>query len=306
MARKKSLYELLGVLPHANDAEIRAAYQQRLQALEGQQAALGREDYVLQMRLLRVACNTLTNPASRDAYDAQRVEAQPPDQMGAALQVLPVAPQATDLRTDAMLLRAEAMALRANALELKADSVSGHMAVGAGWEGPSGLKTVFASVKKLVFILGTLAALGMVFNVISLLTGSRHRDVQDGRSAVDDKVFLQEYYQTYGVRPASRAEAQLLDAERRKTEAAQRAKDQEKMDSRRNVQSERDFEEAARRRAEQASAEMRYAEEKAQRAEEEERRRKEDDQLRRDEAERARIEAQQDKWHRVLGTSGNN
>lgn len=309
MAKKKSLYELLDVQSSASEADIRTAYQARLQALEEQRATLTHEDYNMQQRLLRVAYNTLSSPTTRDAYDAQLMERSQAAQPAKGLQMIPITPSpnpAADLRTDALLLRAEAMALRANALELKADAASGHAMPTTGWSQPSGLRSIFSSFKKLIFALGVLAAIGMVINVMTLLTRNRSSGEYVGnRSQVEEKVYLQEYYQTYGVRPASRAEAQLMDAERRKTEAAQRAQDAATQQNYRATQTEKEFENDARRRAEQATAELRYAEEKAQQAQQEERYRKEEEQRRSEELERQRVQALEAQWRRTLGRSSN-
>mgnify|MGYP000858119628 CR=1 FL=1 len=310
MAKKKSLYELLDVQPSATESAIRAAYQARLQALEDQKSTLSHEDYNMQQRLLRVAYNTLSSSATRNAYDAQLAERSQQARSPAttALQIVPIQPPhlGSDLRTDAMLLRAEALALRANALELKADAGMGYPlatdnAVAAG------VKSVLNSGKKVIFFLGIFMDLGMVLKVIALLALPHYKETSSSeRSEIDEKIYLQEYFQTYGVRPASRAEAQLMDIERRKSESAQRAREQAQEKNNTTDRSQRDFEEAARRRADQASAELRYAEEAAQAARQEERLRKEEAELQRQEAERRRVEQLQDGWRRTLGTSNNN
>jgi hypothetical protein len=107
MATKKSLYEILEVPPHATYADIQASHQRLLQALEDKRDLLSREDYTLQMRLLKVAYSTLCTPTSRDAYDAHLTTRSDPVKSPSALLV--TTPDATiraqELRADAMLLR---------------------------------------------------------------------------------------------------------------------------------------------------------------------------------------------------------
>jgi DnaJ-class molecular chaperone len=81
MATKKSLYEILEVPPHATYADIQASHQRLLQALEDKRDLLSREDYTLQMRLLKVAYSTLCTPTSRDAYDAHLTTRSDPGQV---------------------------------------------------------------------------------------------------------------------------------------------------------------------------------------------------------------------------------
>lgn len=136
MTKKKSLYEILELPCDAPYPDVHAAHERLSRSLESQQSSLSREDYQLQLRLLRVAYNTLATPMSRDAYDAQLSLRNEATQPGSALQVAPAnaGTSAAAFRADALLARAEAMALRADALGLKADIVSGYpgRAVAAG------------------------------------------------------------------------------------------------------------------------------------------------------------------------------
>ena len=308
MTKKKSLYEILELPQDAPYAAVHAAHERLLQALESQQPTLSREDYQLRLRLLKVAYNTLATPMSRDAYDAHlslRNEAITP---GSALQVAPanVSTSAAAFRADAMLARAEAMALRADALGLKADIVSGYPGAGFGASGPGTTQRLLSSFKRWLLILGTLAAVGMIYKVVFLFVASGPPVEASGeRSQVGDKVFLQDYYQTHGIRAASRAEAELLDAERRKVEEAQRAQRILKENQANAAQAEQKFEEESRRRGEQASVELQYAEQKARLAQQQEERQKEEEQRMKAEAERRRIEAEQAKWRRALETPSN-
>lgn len=303
MTQKKSLYEILELPQDATYPDIQAAHEKLLQSLESRQSSLSLEDYKLQARLLRVAHSTLSTPSSRDAYDAHLSLRQETLKPGSALQVTPPPnASAAALRADALLARAEAMALRADALGLKADIVSAYPGAGLGTGGSGTASRLLASFKTVLLTLGTLVALGMILKVVFLTMASRPpAEAGNARSQAAEKVFLQEYYQTHGVRPASRAEAELMDAARRKSEEAQKAQRQLNDTA---AQAEQKFEEESRKRGEQVSIELQYAEQKARLAQQQEERQKEEEQRMKAELERRRIEAEQAKWRRSLQTPG--
>ena len=308
MSNKKTLYEILEVPADATHTEIRASHERLLQSLESRQSALSREDYTTQLRLLKVAYSTLSTPTSRDSYDAHLTIRNAPARPSSALLVTtPAANGSTGvMRADALMMRAEAIALRADALGLKADLLSGTSQGSGDTTGSPIVSRLLSSLKSVLLTLGTVAALVMVFKVVMLMTLSRQPDGAGGaRGQTDDKVYLQEYYQTHGVRPASRVEAELMDAERRKNEDARRAQKMIDDKERSAAQDERKFEEAARRRAEQVSTELQYAEEKARRAQLQEAREREYEIRQQEEAERLRIESLRAKWKNDLRSSGN-
>lgn len=309
MTNKKSLYEILEVASDATYPEIRASHDRLLRSLDGQQAAMSREDYNIQMRLLKVAFNTLSTPMSRDSYDAHlsiRKDAAKPQSVALAT-TSPVGQGAAAVRAEALLIRADAMSLRAEAMGLKADMLSGQTGSSAGRDDNPMVAHLLASSKTVLLTLGTLVAIGMVFKVAFMVTRNVQSDqVVNVHSPTDDKVFLQEYYQTWGVRPASRAEAELMDAQRRKNEEEKRSQRQIDDTKKRTAQDEHQFEEESRRRGEEVSAELHYAEESARQAKLQEDRQKEDDKSIKAETERQRLEAERAKWQRVLGTSGTN
>lgn len=310
MTKKKSLYEILEVANDATYPEIRASFERLLQSLACRQSALNRENYNTQLRLLKVAQNTLSTPTSRDAYDAHLLlchEAAKPQSL-ALTATAPADPGTAALRAEALLMRADAMALRADAMGLKADLISGqperHVGIG---ERPA-VSSALKSLRAVLMTLGTLVALSMVVKLVFLFSMNRQPEAAaSARNPNEDKVFLQDYYQTWGVRPASRAEAELMDAERRKNESATRAQHQMDDAQRRAEQAEHRFEEESRRRGDQVSAELQYAQERAQRAAqlederiEEEKRRKAEAERDHVEAERARFEAERAKWQNVI------
>lgn len=310
MSRKKSLYEILQVAPDAPYADVRASYQRLLLALQAQVATLEPESYKLQQRLLQVAWSTLSNPQSRDAYDASQAVRQEPVAASPALALVPMQPpaEAVHLRADAMLLRAEAMALRADALGLRADAATPSLASRTPFTpaaDSSALSGLGPSLRRILAALGAATALLAAFKLVFWLWTPHPLEVSGtARQQAEDKVFLQDYYQTYGVRPANRAEAAALDAARLDKQNAQKAALAAQNAQRKAIDSEKKFEEESRRRAEQVSTELHYTEEKARMAAQEEERRqrydRETERARAEEAERRRTQAQQAEWQRTL------
>jgi len=307
MTNKKSLYQILEVANDATYAEIRASHERLSQSLDSQRSSLSREDYNNQLRLLKVAFSTLSTPMSRDSYDANlsiRKESAKPQSL-ALVPMTPADQGAAAVRAEALLMRADAMALRAEAMGLKADLLSGQPPPSADRSAHPFVGQLLTSSRTVLLTLGTLVAIGMVFKVAFMVTrGVQSEQVVNTRSSSEDKVFLQDYYQTWGVRPASRAEAELMDAERRKNEDAKR--EQRQMDDAKKnaAQAERRFEIESRRRGEQVSAELQYAEERARLAAQQEDRQKEymraEAERQRQEAERRHVEAEQAKWQKIL------
>lgn len=304
MTKKKTLYEILEVEPDASYPRIREAYEACLQALEARRQALSQDDYTMQARLLRVAMNSLSSPSSRDAYDAQLKSQSQPEAKESALVVTPSgdASAAAALRADAMLLRAEALALKADAMGMKADIVGAYPVATAGTPMQGATQRLFSSFKTLLLVLGIISAIGMVLRVVFLSTAAQPMESSAAASQAAEKVYLQEYFQTHGVRPASRAEAELMDAERRKKEADARAQREAEAAQYKAERAERDFEEKARRRGQQVSEQLHYADERARLAQEAEEQRKQHEAQMRAEAEARRHEAEQEKWRRVLTT----
>ncbi|MES2414649.1 MAG: hypothetical protein V4614_12655 [Pseudomonadota bacterium] len=319
MATKKSLYEILEVPREASYAEIRESHQRLQQALETQRTVLGADDFNLKARLLRVAMDTLASPMTRDAYDAQLINREMQARPGLALLPLNTGPdaEAAKLKADALMLKAEAMSLRADALGMKADMVthggSGNRGLARHapvMEAPTVGNRFASTVKNVLLTLGTLVALSMVIKVALLFWVTR----SPGESALAkqqaaEKLYLQEYYQAKGIRPASRAEADLLDAEERRKAAEKSKLSDAEQEQRKTAQAERDFQNESRRRAEQVTAELQYADQRAQQLKREdeykERYQKEQELRAVQEAERKR-EADQDKWRRIITTPARN
>jgi hypothetical protein len=267
---KKSLYEILEVSPDAPLPEIQAAHRRLCQKFLLGKPGLSREDIDFNLKVIDVALHTLSDRVSRDAYDAQ--------QSGRNMPVTAIAP----LKVDAAKLAGAIEAYRKVADTIQSTDGSPLKIISAtAASSVSALKTIFRVIAGLV-------VLGVIIKVsIGVLAGRP----AGGISKAEEKVILQEYYQTHGVRPGSRIEADLLEVENRRKEnerrAAAREKELEEERERRFVEESRrigaQVHENLRRDAERA----RYEEEQGKRRLEQERRAKEDAER---EAERVRVE----------------
>lgn len=254
MKDNRTLYELLGVRPQATATEVRTGYRLELDALEAQRASLSAQDFNDKVQLLRVAFTTLNDPISRAGYDADLDAAA---KAAAALNVggaLATTASVSGARADALGLRADALALRADALMARADippSGMGRDGLFSDWS-PALRRVVSVSVL-LLLVLGV--SLG-----VSRCTTKAAREQMELREAQErrasEQAMLQDYYQTYGVRPANRAEMELMEAERRRKENAER---QAATDNRRAEDEQRRWEEESRRRGEEASRNVQQA-----------------------------------------------
>lgn len=151
-------------------------------------------------------------------------------------------------------------------------------------------------VRMLLTIIATLMIVGLVMQVGVMFNAyKRVNDTTGGNpaaSAAADKVYLQDFYQTYGIRAASREEAELLLADMRRKEAASREADSQRRQQEEQERNQKRFEEESRRLGAQVTAANQYAEEQAQRAREEEARRKEAQEKAQQEAERMKRESE--------------
>lgn len=301
-SKKKTLYEILAVAPGAAPHEIEASYQSLIKMLESQKSHFSADDFTFRLKVLNLAYGTLSNPTLRGGYDAELAVAMPAAPQVAAssggLMLQPMADTLT-LRAEAMALRAEAMSLRADALSIKSDAVPYRTNRQDAEPALSGLMPI---LKRLMMIFGGLAAVWMLVQVSMLMVANRRGDVDAGTAArARDKVVIQEYYQTHGVRPGSKIEADLLEAENRKKEVALFNADREK---KKVEDDQRRFEEDARRRAAEVSDELRFSEnqakEQARRDEEEAKWKQEQEKRYKEEVERNRLERERDRWQQTL------
>lgn len=321
--KNKALYEILEVLPDASYSEIQAAYQRVSQKLQSEITHSNREEIEYKLKMLEVAFHAL-------AYDAKLVKHNAPIQtapVNVAVQrpavSAPLDFEAVSLKADAVSFKADAMSFKADAMSLKADAMSMKMADASPRIASAPLKfpasivndnhlplaiissTVVSSVSalnKIIRIIAGLMVLGVVIKVFAISVSNR----QAGQAAtvasnVDEKVFLQEYYQTHGVRVGSKAEAELLDAENRRKDNQQREAEREKQIK---EQEYRQFVEESRRDGERVSEQLRRDEQAARYEEQRKQQQLAQEKREREEAERYRIEEnrrQTDEARRRLG-----
>ncbi len=312
--QKKTFYEILALPPSATPEEIQAGYDSLIIALKSQKKLFKSEDYDLKLKIINMAFNMLSIPASRAAYDAELAASR-------AARPAPAASTAITLRpdTDTMSLKAEAIALRAEAISLRVDALSMKSDIGAvnslgNYQGsaPSGAFGLPPSLKKIIMFLGFMLAGWMVIQVMSLLFFNRVSSLNSSAaSKAEEKAIIQEYYQTHGIRAKNRAEVELLEAEERRKENENRKIEREaqktEREKERAEESARKFEEDARRRADQVSAELKYSENRAKEQASREAREEADKKWRQDEAkrlseqaERYRIEREKERWRETL------
>ena len=149
-------------------------------------------------------------------------------------------------------------------------------------------------IRRLLTIIASVMVIGMVMQIaVMFMSYQRAKAVmvgEDGSSPAADKAYLQDFYQTYGIRAANRAEADLLLADMRRKEQAEREDTQQQRRQEEEERKLRRFEEESRRLGAEVTANNQRAEQEAERAREEELRRKEEKEQAAKEAERARRE----------------
>ncbi|MEW6164993.1 MAG: DnaJ domain-containing protein [Pseudomonadota bacterium] len=294
---KKTFYEILGVPPHASADDIRQAHQRKIEGLRAEEASMRHEDYEFELKILNMAFGTLSDAQMRSTYDLRLAAAPPPSMdvqapSGNAMQPLPA--EALSRRADVLSLRADAMALRADAIATKLD-----LGEEVPQVAPANYRSPVLQLAKLVVaaVVGYFVIrMASNFFLVQQIAQSKQES-----SLAEEKVIIQEHYQTYGVRPASAAEARLLQAEYEREERAQREAEREEQ---RKEEEQRRFAEDSRRLAERVSSDLRSAEE-AERARAEWEAREEQERLERERQqkeyeEQERIRRQQEKWDRVL------
>jgi flagellar biosynthesis GTPase FlhF len=300
----KTAYDILALRSDAKQEEIQENYYGLIASLKAQKSLFNPGDYELKLEAINQAHDALATISSRAEYDAQLAARSP------LINRHPPPTVATEPAS--LALRAEAISLRAEAISLRADALSIHSQIGDG-NGAShrsagnqrlvnGMLPLF---KKFAMLLGTAVAVWMVIQVGSLMLSNRRVTAQPGAAAVArEKIVIQEYYQTNGVRPSSAVEAELLESVNRKKENEARLAEREK---RSQAEEERRFESESRRRATEISAELRYSENQARdqaRREDEKDERKashlEQQKQMSEDRERNRIEREKAKWENVL------
>lgn len=298
---KKTMYEVLGLGPAASPEQIEAAYQVLCKAPPP--PGVSADDAANHKKILDAAYRTLSAPLSRQAYDAflhtrnakPAAAASAPPPALALVDYPAPAPQAVALRAEALSMKAEAMSLKADALMLRADVASVRASgAAAPWD------DLYPLFKRVLRIAGAVFGIWFLFWLLhGILTPRQAAHVE---AQAEEKAALQEYYQTYGVRPANRAEMELMETARRRQEAERSAAERQKQ---RQETENRKFEYETARAADRAERSLQEGERQArqaQRDEEDRKRQAQRDEEQRQAAERDRVERERDRWREVLRT----
>ncbi len=160
------------------------------------------------------------------------------------------------------------------------------------------LLTVIATL----MIVGLVMQVGVMFNAYKRVNDA---GMPNATSPAAEKAYLQDIYQTYGIRAASREEAELLIADLRRKEATEREQATQQRQQEEQERAQKRFEEESRRLGAQVTAANLRAEEEAQRVRELEARRKEEQERAVQDAERRRREAEINRF-RGRGVSSDN
>jgi len=169
--QKKTFYEILALPPGATHEEIQAGYDSLILALKSQQKLFKPEDYDSKLKMINLAFNMLSIPASRAAYDAELAASRTarPDAAASNAIALRSDAEAMSLKAEALALRAEAISLRVDALSMKSDIGVFNSPGNYQGPGPSGAFGLTPSLKKIIMFLGFMLAGWMVLQVMSLL-----------------------------------------------------------------------------------------------------------------------------------------
>jgi curved DNA-binding protein CbpA len=305
--KKKTFYEILAVSRNASHQEIQANHESLISRLKSQKDNFNPDEYDLKLKIINLAFDTLSSPASRAAYDAKLSSEMAAAGAPASSNALALAPDASTiaLRAEAISLRAEAISLRADALSIKTAGTDFNSKMNYPGFGPANNPGPMRMIKKFMMILGGVVAAWMVIQVLFLMTpNGRTRVSADMAAKAEEKMIIQEYYQTYGVRAGSRAEVERLQAENRRQENERRTVEKAEREQERQEEAARRFERESRQRAEDVSERLHYSEDQArERAEREDAQKKyqeEEKKRRSEEAEYARIEREKERWRETL------
>ncbi len=215
MSNKKSMYEILEVVPTASLEQIKAAHRRLSIKIMSSAQGMSRDDSEHQLKVLDVALHTLVNPGLREAYDAELAAAAAPSSA-----VVPY-----QLKEPSSVGKARALALVSEigdgykaVAESKSLQVSSTLHVASS--------TIEASANSLKVIMRVIIGLSIFGFVVMMGKGAAASRQADTPSAemlkAEEKLIILEYYKKYGVRPASRAEAEFLEMENRRKENEQR------------------------------------------------------------------------------------
>lgn len=249
---KKNLYELLQLAETASTEAVREAHDRRLAELQAQRNPHNGADIDFQIQTIKVALTTLSSPSSRLAYDdrlaQERSSARAVTARLHSHQPPPTWDRELPPEAQAILLRAQG----------KGDKPTDGETAAPAWFGI--FSTAKSAVTRALLFIGLLAVLGTLLQVMFFRSQIANTSPSDARTTAAEKAVLQEYFQTYGVRPASRADMDILEQERRQKEQARYQAERQQEQA---ARAQKQFEEETRRRADQVSASLRRAEEEA-------------------------------------------
>lgn len=167
--------------------------------------------------------------------------------------------------------------------------------------------TKWSPIRRLLTIIAGVMIFGMVVQISAVFMAYQRASALSGgdpASPAAEKIYLQEFYQTYGIRAASRAEADLLLADMKRKEQAEREESQQQRLVEQQEREQRRFEEESRRLGAEVSANLRRAEQEADCAREEEIRRKEEAERRAKEEDLARRQREIERFRGRSFSSG--
>lgn len=165
----------------------------------------------------------------------------------------------------------------------------------------------WSPIRRLLTIIAGLMIFGMVVQISAVFMAYQRASALsagDPASPAAEKAYLQDFYQTYGIRAANRAEADQLLADMKRKEQAEREENQQQRLVEQQEREQRRFEEESRRLGAEVSANLQRAEREAERAKEEEIRRKEEVERRAKEDELARRQREIDRFRGRSFSSG--
>ncbi len=290
---KKTMYEILEVMPGASLADIKAAHKRLSLKVMSGATIQNRQDCEFQLKVLDAALHTLSVPMLRDAYDAELAAAAVPGKAMIPYQ----------LKEPSRESEARALSLVAGIEgNYKAVARSENQQVSSVLQVAS--STIDASAQSLKVIIRAVVGISILAFVVMMGKGAAASRRADTPSAemlkAEEKLIILEYYKKYGVRPASRAEAEFLEIENRRKENEQRAAE---FAEKKRVDDYDRFVEESRTRGNQVHDNLvrqEMYEKQQQRWQEEEKRRQEEAVK---EAERMRLEQEMNRY-RAINRSG--
>lgn len=298
MSSRKTLYQILALPATASDAEIMTAYQDMLQKLEQHREILNFEDFESKKKLIQMAYETLSDPLLRRKHDeklmSRKAKIDTESSETSALTLM--TPDALASKADALSLRAEAMALRADAFSIKCGILPYRNAQEAQLDTSQPSRSMFTWTRLLVLV-GAVIALSMAAQTAIFYSAVRTGEaVGKVANTSQERAALQDYYQTFGVRPASIEEMRLLEKERLVKEKEERDMRDAERQRQREEDETRRFQEAARMEGARVSSDLARAEERLKYEEAQEQQKKESAEQRLREAQEEELRRARARW----------